>query len=246
MAVHVLKNTKIYIDGVDLSGRMNSVTLNYTAELKDKTVFGSSYRKRLMGLFSVEMSGQGFYDASSAYSGDKILWDDVGSTDQITSIVAEGTALGNIVYSAQKLSNEYTPSYQIGEIASISFACYGQGALIRQRTMQIGNLSTATSFTVRNLGYRPPLKALYGTMHVTRGCSSGGDRLVVKVQTASSSGFSSPTTAMKFTALTTASGHTAQWKSTASSTAHQWYRIRINSSGGAGAIIGGIVTLGIQ
>lgn len=249
MAEFVLKDTKIYIDGIDLSGKHNSIVMNSNVELKDKTGFGSSARKRLGGLRDVEISGQGFYDASSAYSGDKTFFDDIGSTDQICTIVAEGTALGNKAHSAQKLSYEYSPGFQVGEIASMNYACYGIGDIIQQRVMEHGSLSTSLAATVRSdQGYRNPQKSLYGTLHCVAGCSSDGQGLVVKVHTGTSSGFSSTTysTSLKFTALTTASGHTAQWKTTNHSTLHNWYRISVASSGSTDGTFSGIVTLGIQ
>lgn len=243
----VLKNTKIYIEGYDLSGIYNNVNVNFAGELKDKTSFGSSARKRIPGLFSVDISGQGFHDASSQYSGDKTQWDSVASTGEVFSVVPQGTGLGNIAYSANKLSYEYNPSFQIGEIASINFACYGDGPLVRQRVMESGSISTALSATVRNIGLRAPLENLYVAYHNITGTTAAGEAIVVKVQTASSSGFSSTTlsTALKLTSVTT-TPHTAQWKSTQHSTAHTWYRVSVASSGTTDGSINGILLLGIR
>lgn len=245
MAEFVLKNTKIYIAGYDLSGRQNDITVSYTGELKDKTVFGSSARKRMPGLYSVEISGRGFHDASSQYSGDKSLWDSVASTGEVYSVVPEGTALGNVGYSAQKLSYEYTPSFSIGEISAISFACQGNSALVRQRVMEAGVISTSLSATVRNLGTRGQTEAMYAAFHCITGTTAAGQKIVVKVQTATSSGFSSTTlsTSLKLTTLTTAP-HTAQWATTQQSTTHTWYRAVIASSGSTDGDINGILLLG--
>lgn len=255
MAVFVLKNTKIYIDGYDLSGKMNNVTLNYTGEMKDKTSFGSSARKRIAGLFSVELSGQAFYSASSSSAYEKSLWDCIGSTGEIYSIFPEGvgassstggsTSLGNIGYAGKKLSYQYNPGYQIGEIASLNFACQGNGPMVRVKTMEAGSISTALTATVRNVGYRKPTEYLYAVFQCLTGTTAAGEKIVVKVQTATSSGFSSTTlsTALKFTAFTTAND-TAQWKSTQQSTTHNWYRAVIASSGTTDGGINGVLALG--
>lgn len=245
MAVHVLKNTKIYIDGVDLSGRMNNVALNYSAELKDRTTFGSSSIRRIPGLLDLAITGQGFYDASTQYQIDNISWNDIAST-AIMTVVAEGTALGNRSFSAQKISYEYQHGFQIGEIASINFACYGQGALIKQTLMEVGSISTALSATPRNLGYRGPQQNLFATLHVIRGTTDADKNLIVEVLTDSSSAFGvAPSTAITFTTLTTAP-HTAQWQTTSQSTTHNWYKISVVSSGSSDGTINGVVTLGNQ
>ncbi|MFB5622534.1 MAG: hypothetical protein ACE5RH_00935 [Nitrosarchaeum sp.] len=246
MAVHILQNTKIYIDGVDLSGRMNNVTLNYSAELKDKTTFGSSSMRRIPGLLDVAITGQGFYDASTQYQIDNVSWNDVASTDQIMTVVAQGTALGNIAFSAKKISYEYQNAFQIGEIAAVNFACYGVGALIRQRLMEAGAISTSLSATPRNLGYRGPQQNLFATLHVIRGTTDSDKNLIVEVITDSSSGFGvGPTTAITFTTLTTAP-HVSQWQTTSQSTTHNWYKISVVSSGSSDGTINGVVTLGNQ
>lgn len=247
MAEFVLTNTKIYFDGIDISSKLNSITINNNVDLKDKTTFGSSYRKRLSGLISAEISGQGFYDASSDYQGAISLYNNLGSTNQICTIVAQGSALNNIAYSAQKLESEFSPGFSIGEIASMTFACYSDGALVRQRVLASSGFSTSITATPLNLGFRTPQQALYATLHNVRGTTAAGQTLTIKVQTATSSGFSSSTlsTSLKFTALTTAI-HTAQWASTNNSTTHTWYRVAVNSSGSTDGTVNGILTIGLQ
>jgi hypothetical protein len=243
MAVHIFKDCKIYTDGVDLTGLSNSVSMNITVDLKDKTVFGSSYTKRIPGLSSVEISGGGFYDAST---GDKTVFDDLTSTSQVFSVIPEGTDLGNVTYSVQKVESEYSPGFQIGEVASINFACYGDGTMARQKLLEVGSLSTALSATVRNIGVRSSTKEyLYAVLQSVRGCTAAGQDLVMKVQTSSSSGFGSYTTSLKFTTLTTAN-HTAQWKTTQPSTAQNWYRVAIASSGSTDGTVSGMIAVGIQ
>lgn len=247
MAEHVLRNTKIYIDGVDLSGKMNSVTLTMNADLKDKTTFGSSYRKRLSGLINAEINGEGFYDASSAYKGEKLLFEDLGSTDQICTLIAEGSGLGNSAYSAHKLESAFSPGFQIGEIATWTFACYSDGAAIKQKVIASSGFSTSMTVTVRNLGYRTPQQAMYATLHNVRGTTIAGQKLIIKVHTGTSSGFSSTTfsTSLKFTSLTTAV-HTAQWKTTSCSTLHTWFRVSVASSGSTDGESNGVLTVGLQ
>lgn len=246
MSELVYKNTKVLIDGVDISGKSNSVNLNVSADLKDRTTFGSSARKRLSGLWDTEITGEGFYDVSTELV-DKTLWDDVGSTDQIFSCIPEGTSLGNVVYSAQKLCGDYRYNFTVGELANWSFACYGQGTMVRQTLMESGLISTNLSATVQNLGLRKPQETMYATLHNIRGTTSAGKKLVVKVQTATSSGFSSSTlsTSLKFNAVTTAVNN-AQWRTTQSSTQHEWVRTVIASSGSTDGTINGFLSVGYK
>ena len=77
MAETILKNVKLYYAGYDLSGDMNSLTLGHTVEMLDKTVFGSSFRRRKAGLRDMEISGGGFYN-TTAGGNNPILSDSVG------------------------------------------------------------------------------------------------------------------------------------------------------------------------
>jgi hypothetical protein len=59
----VLTNAKIYLEGYDLTGAMNTLDLARTVEAPDRTVFGDSNRRTMAGgLETARFSGGGFAD----------------------------------------------------------------------------------------------------------------------------------------------------------------------------------------
>ncbi len=66
MAIQLLRDQKLWFAGRDLTGVMNSMALNYGAELLDATVFGNTTRKRVPGLKTVSIQHEGYFDVDMA------------------------------------------------------------------------------------------------------------------------------------------------------------------------------------
>ena len=247
MAEHVIKNAKVLFGGVDLSGDMNEVTVTKSADVLDKTVFGSSARRRMAGLKDFQVTGGGFFDAESTQKNDPHLYSKLGSTASVVT-VAHASSKGAICYSGQDILSEYSPAGRIGELMRFNFACYGDNEAVRGVIAEGGTgLSTTLSATPQNLGVKSTTKRLYGIMHVRGISSSGGTHSIrARVQTASSSGFSSPTTAINMDAVGWTGRVSAQFKSTNGSTVHTWYRWRIDSTGSTNSKMTGVLALAIQ
>lgn len=66
MARIVARNATILMDGVDLTGRSNSVRITFSTEAPEVTAFRESFRTRLSaGLQDAEMTVDGFYDTGA-------------------------------------------------------------------------------------------------------------------------------------------------------------------------------------
>jgi len=247
MGEFALKNAKILFGGADLSGDMNEVTVTQSADVLDKTVFGSSGRRRMAGLKDFQVTGGGFYNAATTQKNDPHIFSKLGSTASVIT-VAHGSSLGAICYSGQDVLSEYSPAGRIGEMMRFNFACYGDDEAVRGVIAQAGTgLSTALSATPQNLGVKGTTKKLYGIMHVRGISSSGGTHTIrAKVQTSSSSGFGSLTTAINMDAVGWSTRVSAQFKSTNGSTVHTWYRWRIDSTGSTNSKMTAVLALAIQ
>ena len=114
-----------------LAKKVRSVTINYSAEIQDKTAMGSNSRQRIAGLkdWSVNVEfNQDF--GSSDY--DKMMFANVGksSTDlwlDIRPTTAKGSAT-NPRYTGRCVQEGYTPiSGSVGDLAthSVTFQCDG-------------------------------------------------------------------------------------------------------------------------
>lgn len=70
MPIEVLKDALFSIGGVDLSGHVESITVNYLAEEKDAPVMGDDGMRRLSGLFdwSMAVSFRQDFDAAEVES----------------------------------------------------------------------------------------------------------------------------------------------------------------------------------
>ena len=250
MAEFVFKNAKILVGGADLSGDMNEVTVTRSADILDKTVFGSSAKRRLAGLKDFQVAGGGFFEAATTQKIASHIPSKLGTGSTGTVVtVAQNSSLGSICYSGQNVISEYSPSGKIGEMMKFNFACYGDGIAVRGVVMQAGTgLSTGLSLTPRNLGFRAPTQRLYGIVQVRGVSSSGGTHVLrPRVQIASSSGFvAGLTTAINMSVINWNGRVSGEMKSTACSTARTWYRFRIDSTGSTNSKMTGFLALAIQ
>ena len=149
MGVEVLKNVRLYYKGHDLTGITNNVTLNYSAEMLDRTCFDSDSRKRIAGLKNMELNAGGFWDsshknvASSEVGPDRLMFNAIGGTSDVMTVIPQGTAFGYEAYFNKGVAGEYNPSGSVGELLGFTFNAYGEGEpLVRGRLMHAGPLTT--------------------------------------------------------------------------------------------------------
>ena len=210
MAELVLTNAKIFVDQRDLSGDHNSITLTGSADMLDKTTFGSTWRKRRAGLRNVELNAQGFTNVALS---DPEFGPGIGSSG-VCSIAPTGGAVGARAFFFQTMESEYSPfnSGSVGELLPFDVTLQGAGENFVRGTALLNTtaLSTATAGTAVNLGAVTTGQFLYGVVHITGISSSGlGADVRVAIQTDTSSGFGiSPSTQINFTSST---GVTSQW-----------------------------------
>lgn len=136
MAVFVIQDASIRVGAssgslTDLSDHCRSVSLNYTAELQDKTAMGSSARKRISGLKdwtgSVEFNQD--YAASEV---DAIFWPILGTTGGFIIIKPHSSAVGagNPRYYGEFLLGSYSPfGGGVGTLAMVNIDLQGNGLL---------------------------------------------------------------------------------------------------------------------
>ena len=229
MAEKVLKDCKLLVGGYDLSGNSNNVTVTISADVLDKTAFGSSFRKRKHGLKSFEMTGAGFWDSSTDPANrrggfDTRLFSDVGGTSQVLT-VAEGTTKSKAILT-YGVGASYAPGGAVGELMGFDFAAQGSneaifGKLARASTMKGSSgdgvavyLGQATTST----------KKLFAALHVIKGCTKSGHTVDIHIEADQTSAFATPTTWLVFTQLKTTHHH-SKWGTTKASTDNDWYRV---------------------
>jgi len=133
MAEIVLKDASVVVNSVDLSSRVSSVTINYSAEILDKTAMGANSRSRIAGLkdFSIDVEFNQDYATSNV---DATLFPLVGAA--AFSIVVKPTSgavsTTNPSYSGNVLLESYSPiAGGVGELEKTSVTFPGDGDLTR-------------------------------------------------------------------------------------------------------------------
>src|SRR3989304_1664395 len=94
MAVIVFTNAKILLGGADVSGQANRVSVEYSAEALDATVFGAATRTMRGGLKVARADGAGFWQAG-ATGIDDALFAGVGTDDVVLTLFPEAIKEGS-------------------------------------------------------------------------------------------------------------------------------------------------------
>ena len=236
MAETILKNVKLYYAGYDLSGDMNSLTLGHTVEMLDRTVFGSSFRRRRGGLRDMEISGGGFWN-STAGGNNPILYDSVGSaasTAKTITVLPEGTGIGNEAYFAPNIAGSYSPSGTIGGMLGFTFAGQGNGDFVMGKVLRAGWGSTlAAAAAIRKIGAGSTAKEKTAcAVHVFKSSGAAGASVTLHVDRSTTTDFSSAaTTAFKITLTTANVGMSGYYSTKLGSSAVFSYRINTSQAG---------------
>ena len=236
MAETILKNVKLYFGGYDLSGDMNSLTLGHTVEMLDKTVFGSSFRRRKAGLRDMEVSGGGFHN-STAGKNNLVLFPAVGSsasTAHTLTILPEGTGIGNEAYFGPDITGSYSPSGSIGGMMGFTFAGQGNGEFVMGKLLRAGWGSTlAAQAAIKKIGAGSTARERTAcAVHVFKSSGAAGASVTLHVDRCTTTDFSSPaTTALKITLTTANVGGSGYYSTKLGSSAVFSYRINTSQAG---------------
>lgn len=140
MATFVWTNARLFVDGFDLSGQMNQLQLDYTAEMLDATVMAPARtRIRAPGLWAAEINHNGFLDYAE-FAIDSQLFATLGvaaGVDQTVvptpSGVAGVIADGDHAIFGKFVTGAYTPGGQVGELAGFNWTASGRSQLAKGR-----------------------------------------------------------------------------------------------------------------
>ena len=236
MAEKVLKDCKLLVGGYDLSGNSNSVTVTVSADVLDKTGFGSSFRKKIHGLKSVEMTGSGFWDSSTDPATklggfDKRLYNEVGgssiggSSQVIT--VATDDASSSPALITRGVGASYNWGGSVGDLMGFDFAAQGNANAVWGKLARVSTFGSSGEGQAVYLGTASTsTKKFYAAVHVIRGCSGAAQTMDLQIQMDTASNFSSPTTVCGITQLKTTDHHVRiSWAATKASTESGYYRL---------------------
>lgn len=133
MAEIVIKDPNVTINTVDLTSYVRSLTINYSAEILDKTASGDSSRSRIAGLLDWNVTIE-FNQNYAAATVDATLFPLVGAAAFAIILKPDGaaTAVTNPKFTGNALLESYPPiSGSVGELAVTSITLQGDGTLAR-------------------------------------------------------------------------------------------------------------------
>ena len=244
MAKFVLYDQLVLVDDYDITGDTNAVALEYGAELKDCSVLQNDTRVNIGGLKTVQCSVSGFYDADTQ---DAELFANVGVSDKPISIINDGDNEGDIAYWFNAVGAEYTVGTSVGEIMPFSMVAGAQGSLIRgvmahnARTSAETSSSNSTGVQVGAVG---ATQKLYAVLHVLESSGSGDQTLDVVIESDDNSGFTSATTRLTATQVTTST--TSELLEVAGAITDDYFRVNFTIAGTGSPSFKFVVLFGVQ
>jgi hypothetical protein len=206
MSVRVLTDCSIYIGGYDFTTDTNDATVESTAEVKDKTTFGSGgWREKINGLKTVDMNHNGFWQSATASAVDPEAFTNfAGATRVCTFGVLETTPPDPCPFTDEHNAfffqggefNYKLFDATVGELIPFEVATQNTGSageikghLIAPRATVTATGKIGVTFDTAGFGV-PTGQFLYIAFHVF----SVGTTITVQVQTDDNTGFASPTT----------------------------------------------------
>ncbi|KKK54303.1 hypothetical protein LCGC14_3086110, partial [marine sediment metagenome] len=160
MAAFILKDAKILYEGFDISGLLNSVALNHSAELLDGSTFAQTTRVNVPGVLDTNAEVVGFHDDTL----DPLLFEgvaDVFPPAKVVSFSPDGGVSGDVSYSMEADVAVFSPGATYGEIFAFNSTFQGHGPLIRGTLMENTVQTASGTGTARVIGTLTALDGIW-------------------------------------------------------------------------------------
>lgn len=220
----VLTDARIYYASLDATGYSNKVEFDVSVEDLDKTTFASGGSKERVGaLFDMTSTGTMFWQPGDLSQPDDVLWSTLGLSAQPLTVCPTSGAVGTLAYLTKTLESAYKPSGDVGKLVMAEATWLGNQAVARGQILHpqgTARTSTGTGTAV-NLGAVLAGQRMYVNLHVL-GVSGTTPSMIVKLQSAPTSGFTSPTDQVTLTAATT---YASQAASVLGPVTDAWWRV---------------------
>ena len=241
MAAFSLIDAILWVHDQDVGGSSNKLMLKPSVDDLDSTVFGlGGYRRRVGGLKTVELSGDGYADTTA--TPDDAAFAALGVADRAATVGAFSTE-GSVAYAFQAGEFSYEQFAGVGELAPFTVELKGtnKAGLVRGQIAKAkGNVSaTGVLGTAQQLGNVAAGQSLYAVLHVF----GVGTSITVLLESDDNAGFSSPTTRATINGgpITAAAGYWATPTPGALTETH--YRLRVSAITGT-FLVAGFIGIG--
>lgn len=224
MSETIWRNCNLWLAQYDLTTKLNSLAVNYGADLLDITHFTDTTRRRIGGLKTLEASYAGFFDQEPDEAG----WNLLGLSDTLLTLSPDSPIDGALIFFAPEVVGTVRFGADIGEILGIEARLGATGPLVRGKVAAAkATRSASGNGTAYQLGQVASGQKICAGLHVFS-LSGTGPQLTVKIQSDDNSGMSSPVDRINFGAKTSVGGWFAFSDSPTTDT---WWRATWTISG---------------
>ena len=222
MAEEVLRNTRFWLEGQELTGQMNETRLDMSRVMKDKTVFGDVTENFAAGIKQVNMVHGGLWNAAEP---DAQFFTGVDTGGLHPAFVAVSSTIGDPAYMMQARQVEYLITGEFGELLAFQVALQAGDNPFLRGSLMFASVSTGVeNGTAIQLGALSSSQSLYVAASVT---AFTGTDVIVNIESDDHSGMTSATgqgTPLTFT------GIDGQWASIAGAIGDDWWRVRLSGT----------------
>jgi len=223
MAEQIVRDAKLWMDGVDLTADLSSIVLDYGAEVVENSTLGNSTRSRLGGLKTIGLSSEGYWNSTP----DDKFFSSLGVADVPFSIGKTDGSDGTLAYTMKGIQGQYSPGGSIGEMFAFSVSAEATGDLIDGTIMHNAARTASGNGTARQLGAISAGQKLYAVMHVIA-ASGTTPTLDVIVESDDNESFTSGVTRATFTQKVAIG---SQWIEVDGPITDDWWRISYTIGG---------------
>lgn len=225
MSIETITDAEIWVAQYRLTGDMNALALDYSADLQSAPAFSDTGARRVAGLFDAQAQLEGYYDAAL----DAGMFAGVGS--QLPVSAAPHAGDGNRGFLFRGMPGEVKPQGAVGNLYRYSIPILGSEGkkLVRGSILMDGTKIATANGTAYQLGAVLAAQSLYAALHVST-VSGAAPTLDVTIESDDAQGFATPTTRLTFAQLAVA-GY--EWKSVAGAITDDWWRAVVTIAGGS-------------
>jgi len=248
VAKQVLTNVRYFLGIVDLTTQSNKVELDWSAEDKDTTNYGSNGKKeRIAGLEDVAISAEGQEEHGSlGYIGDH--WWNSSRLVEAHTIGSHTADVGAMAYITEAVKLAKKTLGAAGDVNGYTLTANGNAGLgIGQFAQSSGTpVTAAVDGTAIQLGALSASQRLIASLHVLSVAGTNTPELTMIVESDSVEAFSgSPETRLTFSTFTT-TGSEVQ-RSAVGAHTDTWYRVSfdVEDNGGTGESFLVVAAIGI-
>jgi hypothetical protein len=171
---NVIKDRKVYLGGVDLSGDENEVVMTLEIDQKESTTFPDDCHTSTPGLAKVTLNQKGFLTFGEDMV-DEALVNRLGTAGVPVSVTTLKGAVGEVAYFTKAWGANYTPKIAVGELSSFDFSMSQdagdvvRGTILFAKGALAGGVHSSLSY---NLGAVAEGSRVYAAVHVFDGTAA--------------------------------------------------------------------------